>query len=250
MTEFINKEKITLIEEQIIIIKSILDDVVSNQKNFNELKKQITKYIKQNKSENFILNYIVSSKYMFYDDKVNSLKNLYLLIENKEIDDEEKIYYIKEYIKSFISICWYIANKIDYTHTYQIKMLYPYCGNMEEAKKTYHKILKLNRTCGRNYKTYIPFLLIYSYVDEALLELLFLDKEEINKSKYIFPINSILVEELKTFLDYYITASSYTHISKNRIKAHMISYHPFYRMLNDAFNIFLSQNKYSSYKVI
>lgn len=202
--------------KQVKIIAKILEEVNIKKSDFNEVKKQIRKYLKQNKDEDFILNYIVSNKYLFYnEDEGINLQQLYY-----DIDTETKRYNIKEYLQTLIALCWYLSNKVDDLHKYQIQMINENYKDIENPRKEYQKVLGLNRSVGKNFESYLPYLDIYS------LDVLHAGSND-------------TIDEMDVFLDYYNIASE----NNKDFRQYAFTYHPLHKLITYAYHLFLENNE-------
>lgn len=222
--------------EQIILIDKILKEVISQKANFNEAKKQARKYLKQGKSEDFILNYLVSNQYLFYDKTMN-LASIY----NCK-DQQDKVYETKQYLVHFISFCWHLSNKVDNLHKYQIQMIKENYKDIENPRKAYQKTLVLNRSTGKDFDSYTPFLDIYTITYKENLECIFGDKKkdcETKESDDVLIPESELMLEFDVFLHYYNVAS----VNKKDYRKYAIPYHPFYSLLKFSYHLFLEQHE-------
>ncbi len=219
-------------KKQIEIINSILQEVNTKKADFNKVKKQIRKYLKQNKDQDFIFNYIVSNKYLFYREGT-SLKTIY-----HTPNLEYKLYDIKEYLKSFIALCWYLSNKIDDLHKYQIQLIRENYKGIENPRKEYQKALKLNRSVGKNYQSFTPYVDIYGILDQETLLCLFFDECETNESHNILTDTSDLILQVESFLTSYNVASEHN----KDYRKYALSDHPFYSLLTFSYHLFLEKN--------
>lgn len=208
-----------LMNYNIINTRNIFNDI--DYKKFNEVKKQIIKYQKQRKTNDFILHYIAFNKSLF--DICPQLDEI-VISDNEEIIENSR-YEILCYIRKVIALCWYLNNNKDSTHKYQIQMINENKENFHngEARKIYQKTLNLNRSVGANYKKYIPFTDISNYGGD--------NNNTINDA----------IDEMLYFIPYYIQYKSMR--NKKSYLGIMLCHHPLFSFIQYSYDFFGDHTK-------
>ena len=229
------------IKEQVEDINLILKDIDENIYGFNEIKKQIRKYKKQNKSTSFIIKYILTNKFMFsgmnnkfreiYIDETNS--SSYIQYHSSESDKEGELTEIEKeliyHAKLVILLCWYFFVGKYRLHEYQIQMIIENFDLKELTKKDvkdfYIKEFDLNRSIAKNYENYIPIINILKYS--------FLFKEKKKRSPRDTEKFDNFINDMKYYLDYFKIADNFK--NKRYIEYAVIN-HPLYSFTEFAFS--------------
>jgi hypothetical protein len=250
------------IKEQVKDIDLILRNIDDNIHDFNEIKKQIRKYKKQNKSTLFIIKYILTNKFMFseqnnkfreiYIDENNSNSSIqYHPSESDEDEDEKgKLTEIENelihHARLVILFCWYLFVGKYGLHKYQIQMIIENFDLKELTKKDvkdfYIKEFNLNRSIAKNYENYIPIIdiSIYSFLfkKEKSPEDTQVKKEEERSPEDIQDLD-YFINDMKYYLDYYKIADD----SKNKSYIeYAVLHHPLYSFINSALSNIEIQN--------